>query len=287
MTGGKVEYSRRLAASAHKSAIAKAGTVTALIALTALIGGISPICGMALAFEPEARAIMAKVYDRPDGNDRRSTMTLVLTNKSGRTRTRSVESFSKDYGPDRKSIMVFLAPADVKGTMYLSWEYGDKDREDDKWLWLPAMKKDRRISGASRNESFMGTDFTYDDLGRRHPEKDEQRLLGEEDALGRPAWKIECVPVDKTESYSRRVAWVAKDILMVVKAEYYDKDGLLKVYEVGKIHEAPNGLTSVGECVMANVVTGHKTSFASESIDYDTGLSDDNFTVAALRRGRL
>jgi hypothetical protein len=238
------------------------------------------------AFEPEARAIMDRAYQRPDGDDRHSRLTLTLTNNRGRTRVRTVESYSKDYGPDRKSVMIFLAPADVKGSMYLSWDYDDQEREDDKWLYLPAMRKDRRISGSSRNESFMGTDFTYDDLDRRHPAKDYQRLLGEEVVDGRKAWVVECLPVDPDESYARRVAGVAQDILLVVKAEYYDKDGLLKVFEVRRVGEA-GGYTYAADCLMRNVVTGHQTEMLSEGAEYDTGLSDDLFTVAALRRGHL
>ena len=74
--------------------------------------------------------------------------------------------------------MVFEKPADVKGTAFLSWEYDDPKKEDDKWLYMPAMKKVRRISGASKNEYFMGSDFTYDDMGDRNVEEDTQYPAG-------------------------------------------------------------------------------------------------------------
>ncbi|MDR1109877.1 MAG: outer membrane lipoprotein-sorting protein [Deltaproteobacteria bacterium] len=242
--------------------------------------------GPAQAFEPEAREIMARVYDRPDGDDRHTELTMILENRQGRTRRRSVETFSKDQGPDRKSVMIFLEPSDVKGTMFLSWEYDEPGRDDDKWLYLPALRKDRRISGASRKEYFMGTDFTYDDMGRRHPGKDEQRIIGREAVNGRETVVIECLPVDSGESYSKRIAWVATGLDLIVKGEYYDKDGLLKVFEVKTIREQ-DGYFDVADCLMRNVVTGHQTRMVSDMIEYDQGLDDSLFSVATIQRGRF
>ncbi|MDR2820342.1 MAG: outer membrane lipoprotein-sorting protein [Desulfovibrio sp.] len=236
--------------------------------------------------ELSGREIMTRVYNRDEGDDRRSTITMTLTNKQGRQRIRAMESYSKNYGQDRKGIMIFLDPADVKGTMYLSWEYESPGREDDKWLYMPAMRKDRRISGASRNEYFMGSDFTYDDIGRRHPEKDKQRLLKEEKVRGLDCWKIECVPVDRSESYTLRTAWVSKEYLLVIKAEYFDKDGLLKTFEATDIH-TQNGFSAIYVCEMANAATGHKTEMRIGSMRYNTGLNDSLFTVATLQRGRI
>ncbi|MDR2456510.1 MAG: outer membrane lipoprotein-sorting protein [Deltaproteobacteria bacterium] len=238
------------------------------------------------AFDPEARAIMEKVYRRPDGADRRYQMTLTLTNQRGAARIRRVEIFSKDYGPDRKSVMSFSEPADVKGTIYLSWDYGDAQREDDRWLYLPSMRKDRRVSGKARSESFMGTDFAYGDLDRRRPEKDVQKLLGEEKLNDLETWVIECRPAGEGDGYARKVAWVSKEDFLIVKAEYYDQDGLLKVYEVRKI-ERRGPYSAASDCVMRNVVTGHRTEMLIEGLAYDTGLSDELFTVAYMRRGRL
>jgi hypothetical protein len=240
----------------------------------------------ARAAAPAAREIMARVYDRADGDDRRSVMTMTLTNRQGRQRVRTMESFSRDYGRDRKSVMIFLEPADVKGTMYLSWEYENPAREDDKWLYMPAVRKDRRISGASRNEYFMGSDFTYDDMGRRHPEKDEQRLLGEETVRGLACWKVECFPVDPSETYTRRVAWVSRESYLVVRAEYYNRDGLLKTFEALDIHEQ-DGFSAIYVCEMRNAVTGHKTEMRTGELRYNAGLDDSLFTVATLQRGRI
>ncbi|MDR1297340.1 MAG: outer membrane lipoprotein-sorting protein [Deltaproteobacteria bacterium] len=247
-----------------------------------LVFGAAP----AAAFEPEARELMTGVYERADGDDRHSQMTMVLQNKQGRTRRRSVETFSKDYGPDRKSVMIFLEPADVAGTMFLSWEYDDPDREDDKWLYLPALRKDRRVSGASRREYFMGTDFTYDDMGRRHSSKDDQAILGREELDGRAVVKVECAPVDDDEDYVKRVVWVDPETYLVVRAEYYDKDGLLKVFEAVKIR-TQDGLADIEVALMRNVTTGHQTTLTTTKIEYDKGLEDSLFSVSTIQRGRF
>ncbi len=239
-----------------------------------------------LAAELTGHEIMVLVDERADGDDRTSVMTMTLVNRRGRERVREVKSYSKDYGKDKKSIMVFLEPADVRKTAFLSWEYDDPDREDDKWLYMPAMKKTRRISGASRNEYFMGTDFTYDDMGKRNVEEDTHRLLGEEPAMGHDCWKVESVPVDPDDMYTRKVAWVSKEALMVMQAEYYDKDGLLKIYKALDVH-LQDGFWTLFHSEMNNVSRDHKTYMKTAEMVYDKGLADSLFRVSTIQRGRV
>lgn len=236
--------------------------------------------------EPDGREIMTQAYNRADGQDRTSTMTMTLINKRGSERVRKVESWSKDYGPDRKSVMVFDEPADVRGTAYLSWDYAEIGKDDDKWLYMPAMKKVRRISGSSRNEYFMGTDFTYDDMGKRAVAKDTHTLAGSETVHGHDCWKVESVPVDPEDLYTRRVVWVSKTALMTLKAEYYDKDGLVKVYNALDFKEQ-DGFWTLLRSEMDNVSREHKTVMEVASIRYDAGLEDGMFQVSAIERGRV
>jgi outer membrane lipoprotein-sorting protein len=236
------------------------------------------------AGELSGQEIMTRVDDRPDGDDRRSVLTMTLINKNGRQRVREVESFSRDFGKDKKSVMVFEKPTDVKGTAFLSWEYDDPAREDDKWLYMPAMKKVRRISGSSKNEYFMGSDFTYDDMGDRNVEEDTHTLLGEETVDGHACWKIESIPVDPEDMYTRKVLWVCKAADMVIKAEYYDKDGLLKVYR-GLDFRLRDGFWTLFRSEMDNVSRNHKTVMVIDSVRYDSGISDDLFRVSTIQRG--
>lgn len=232
------------------------------------------------------RQIMTLVDQRPDGEDRTSILTMTLINKRGSQRVRQVESFAKDYGRDRKSMMLFREPSDVRGASFLSWEYDAPQREDDKWLYLPALKKVRRISGASRNEYFMGTDYTYDDLGKRNLDKDRHALLGEAPAMGHDCWKVEAVPVDPADRYTRRILWVSQQAHMVVQAEYYDKDGLVKVFRALDIRKQ-DGFWTLFRSEMDHLSRQHKTVMTMETVRYDTGLGDDLFQVSALQRGRI
>lgn len=230
--------------------------------------------------------IMTRVDDRPNGDDRKSVLTMTLINRSGRKRIREVEYFSKDFGKDKKSVMVFKKPADVSGTAFLSWEYDDPAREDDKWLYMPAMKKVRRISGASKNEYFMGSDFTYDDMGDRNVEEDTHTLLGEEIVDGHDCWKIESIPVNPEEMYTRRLLWVCKAADMVIKAEYYDKDGLLKIYKVLDFRRQ-DGFWTLLRSEMDHVARHHKTVMRMDAVRYDSGIGDHLFRVSTIQRGAI
>ncbi|MDO5537858.1 MAG: outer membrane lipoprotein-sorting protein [Desulfovibrionaceae bacterium] len=232
------------------------------------------------------RDVAKLVYDRPNGEDRVQVCTMTLTNQRGATRVRRLEMRSKDYGEDQKSIMIFREPADIQNTMFLSFSYEEAGRDDDRWLYMPAMKNVRRISGSSKNEYFMGTDFTYDDLGKRSVDKDTHELLGEEDLDGRRCWKLESKPVDPDDGYVRRVSWVDQEAHVTVRTDYYDRDGLQKTLRVLDLQKR-GGIWTTMHSEMNNVSRNHRTELKVESIEYDTGLSDSLFRVATLQRGRL
>ena len=138
------------------------------------------------------RDIMKKVDERPDGETRYAQMELTLVKKNGSKRERKMESWAMDIGKDTKKIMYFTYPGDVKGTGFLTWDYDQIGKEDDKWLYLPAMKKTRRISGSSsKTDYFMGTDFTYDDMGDRNIDEDRHKLLRTETRDGKKCWVVE------------------------------------------------------------------------------------------------
>ena len=232
------------------------------------------------------REIMVKVDERPDGDDRKGIIHMVLINKRNRKRERTVLSYSKDYGKDSKQLMYFQKPADVKGTGFLSWEYDDPKRDDDRWLYMPALRKVRRISGKSRNEYFMGTDFTYDDMGDRNVDEDEHRLLREEKTDDFDCWVIESIPKDKDDMYTKKILWVRKDALVVIKAEYYDKMGLIKILTVIDVKQQ-DGFWTIFRMEMDNTSEKHKTIMKMQDIQYNVGLKDNLFRVSTLQRGNI
>lgn len=238
------------------------------------------------AEELTGRDIMLLVDERDDGNDRQSEMEMILINKKGKTRERKIRSFSKDYGEDSKSVMVFDKPADVKGTGFLSWEYDDEGKDDDRWLYMPAMKKVRRISGSSSNDYFMGSDFTYDDMGDRNVDEDEHTLIRGEEYEGNPCWVIESIPKDDDTNYTKKIVWIRKDINFAVKAEYYDKTGLMKILSIKDIQPI-DGIWTAHEFFMDNLRKKHQTRLIISNVVYDQGLDDNIFTVSAIERGRF
>jgi len=233
------------------------------------------------------RDIMIKVDNRPDGDDRKSLLKMTLINKRGRTRVREILSYSKDYGKDTKSIMYFRKPADVQGSGFLSWEYDDPTKDDDRWLYLPALKKVRRISGSSNNDYFMGSDFTYDDMGGRSVDEDNHKLLTEETLEGHACWVVESRPKDNDYMYSKVKRWIRKDALIALKAEYYDRSGeLLKTLTVPDVRKHEH-IWTIFLMKMDNHQESHKTTLKYDSINYNTQVKDNLFTVSTLQRGRL
>jgi len=251
---------------------------------------IPVICGLFvltnLFSQLTGREIIQMVEDKPDGENRKSLMTMELINHRGAARERTILSYSMDLGKDSKSIMFFQSPADVKGTGFLSWQYDDPDRDDDKWLYLPAMKKVRRISGTSaKNENFMGSDFTYDDMGGRNVDEDEHSMIGEESIDGFQCWVVESKPLESDAVYSRTVSWIRQDALIPVKVEFYDRMGeLLKTLRAFDITQEAGFWTS-RKLEMSNHKRDHRTIIAMESIEYNIAMKESLFTVPSLERG--
>jgi hypothetical protein len=254
-----------------------------------------PICAILLAgiissgnsfSQLTGRQIVQMVKDQPDGDNRKSVMTMTLVNKRGSKRERTILSYAQDYGKDSKSIMFFKAPADVQGTGFLTWNYDDPDKDDDRWLYLPAMKKTRRISGSSaRKEYFMGSDFTYDDMGGRNIDEDEHTLMGVEHLGDRKCWIVKSQPKDDDAMYSETISWIWQDALTAVRVEYYDRMGdLQKTLTINDIRKTDSYWTVYG-MEMQNHQREHRTLITIQQMEYDIAIPDNHFTVATLERG--
>lgn len=239
-----------------------------------------------LLSQSTGREIIQMVENNPDGDNRKTLMTMLLVNHRGSTRERTILSYSMDLGKDSKSIMFFLSPADVKGTGFLSWQYDDPDRDDDKWLYLPAMKKVRRISGSSaKKENFMGSDFTYDDMGGRNVDESEHRLTGEESLGEYACWIVESIPMEDDASYSKTISWIRQDAFTPVKVEFYDRMGKLLKTLVASNISMENGFWTSRNLEMTDHQRNHRTLITIEDIEYDIEMKESLFTVPSLERG--
>ncbi len=260
-------------------------TITTII--TILLLTVSGVNAQTLT----GRDIAQKVKDRPDGDTRSSEMTMKLINKRGSVRERKVISYSMDYGKnmkDKKTLMFFQYPGDVKGTGFLTWDYDEIGKDDDKWLYLPAMKKTRRISGSSaKKDYFMGTDFTYDDMGSRNIDEDTHKLLREETVDGHKCWVLESTPKDTRDIFSKKISWVRQDCAVSIKVEYYDKMNKLHRVLVMSDIEKVEGFWIAKKMDMKNVQTNHETIITIANPKYNIPLEENTFTVAKLEKGSL
>ncbi len=233
--------------------------------------------------------IAKRADEVPEGETSSKTATMTLISKKGAVRVREIFMKSKDYGDVKKSVIVFELPKDVSGTSYLVFDYDEKTDgtkpDSDNWLYLPALKKEQRITGSNKGDSFMGSDFTYDDIGDRGLSKDTYKLLGEENVNGNDCYIVEALAKDKTEKNPRRVLWIIKENYMLQKAEYYDRQNMLqRELECSGI-EKIGGYWTVKTMSMKNVQSGTSTLLEMKGIEYDVPMDDNQFTVAAIRRG--
>ena len=229
--------------------------------------------------------IVENVYNRQIGNDQQADLTMSLINSRGDERVRTIRQFTKDFGAMEKKIMFFKTPAGVRNTSFMNWSYDDETKDDDQWIYLPALKKIKRISSYSKSDYFMGSDFTYDDLGDRHPSQDTHKLIGEEMINGENCYVVESIPKDEDYMYSKTVTWIIKNKWIGLKKDFYDEDeDLLKTLTVKKF-EKISGYWTILSTEMHNVQKNHTTRMQLENVKIDTGIADNQFTERMMKRG--
>jgi len=214
-----------------------------------------------------------------------SDLTMTLTNSANNERVREIKQFTKDLGKVDKKIMFFQSPADVKNTSFMSWSYDDEGKDDDQWIYLPALKKTKRISSDSKSDYFMGSDFTYDDLGDRKPNQDVHKIIRQEKLNDEQCYVIESSPIDKDYMYSKTITWIIKDKWIGLKKEFYDEDKeLLKELTVEK-YEDINGFLIITHSEMKNKQKDHKTIMELKNVQINSGIEDGKFTERIMTRG--
>ncbi|MFQ3621019.1 MAG: outer membrane lipoprotein-sorting protein [Spirochaetales bacterium] len=237
-------------------------------------------------FPLDGREVMVNVDKRPTGNTSRALVKMDLVDSKGKVNSRSVEMFTvKDEKDLKKMVVVFHAPASVKDTRYLAIE--NEGRDDDKWIYLPALKRVRRIAASEGGSSFMGSDFTYDDMSERDVDKDDHKLLREEPLGQYSCYVIESAAKDPKDSqYSKRISWIAKDLWVPIKIELYDKRGSLqKVATLDKI-EMLQGFVTPLQTTMKNVQKNTSTILTMEQFVWNEAIPAGIFTTRFLETGK-
>ncbi len=251
----------------------------------------------AVAAELNARQIMDNVNGRDDGDNRIAEMQMVLIDKNGDKRIRKIKTFDKDQiteqgEEDRRRIMFFLAPADVKDTGFLTYDFAADEKDDDQWLFLPALKKTKRIATSDKSGSFMGSDFNYSDMTRRELDAYDFKILKEQDVRGHKTWLIEALPktqdqIDET-GYKKSVLFVRQDNFILVRAVHWtDVGGKLKYLDVPGLEQIDGvwTITSMTMTTKKNKVTEHKTEMTFSNVRYNQDLDETLFTLRRLEKG--
>ncbi len=240
----------------------------------------------------KARKIMELVDARDDGDNAVQDMEMILIDKNGNRRVRTIRAMNRDVGEDTQSIMFFLSPADVKDTGFLTYDYDDDEKDDDQWLYLPALNKTKRIASSDKSGSFMGSDFSYADMTDRKLEYYDYDLMKETDVGGVAVWQIESIPntekeIDET-GYTKSVVFVRQDNYVVIRSVNWLKKGRrLKYFDVKKLEQI-DGIwvpTEMHMTTKKGKATLHKTVIKAHDVRFNQGLGEDLFTLRQLEKG--
>jgi predicted RND superfamily exporter protein/outer membrane lipoprotein-sorting protein len=259
--------------------------------LLAVTLGLGLTFGHTWAADLAAREVMEKNFVVSKFIDSTSEATFTLINKTGQERVRKTFGTSKlqPNGIDNRRMVRFLSPPDVKGTVTLLVEHSDKD--DDIWIYLPALKKVRRLVASNKKDSFVGTDFSYGDVIGHKVEEWDHRLVREEPVDGQPCYVIESIPKNDTvksnSGLSKRVSWIRKDNLVTVKGEFWDPAGEpLKTARFTDVRllDPARGRWQAMQLEAANLQTGHRTIIRFENYKVNQQVKDEFFTTRYMER---
>ncbi len=250
------------------------------------------------ASSKEGIEIVNKVNSVEDGQQVTRKLTMTMIDKRGKTRVRETQAYRKYYDQEKRTVLFYKKPTNVKGTAFLTFDYKDTAKDDDQWLYLPAMRKVRRISASDRGDYFLGTDFTYEDImleGKLElTDYDFSVLRNEkitfESGESFDTFVLQGLPKNTSIAndlgYVRTRIWVDTATWVVVRADYWDlKNKFLKSLEMTDIRSVDDIITR-HILTINNHKTGHKTIFKFSEVDYTSTVKDSLFTKRALKQGR-
>jgi outer membrane lipoprotein-sorting protein len=241
---------------------------------------------------PQGRWVMEQVNNVDDGDAVSRKLTMTMIDKRGKERVRETVGYRKYFGDEKRTVLFYLTPRNVKDTGFLTYDYPSVEVDDDQWLYLPALRKSRRISASDRGDYFLGTDFSYDDIkkeGKIEINDYHFTTLRQEVINGKQALVVEGIPVDKETAkelgYGRVVSWIDTANWVVVRAKYWDiKLNELKTLDISDIRQV-EGIWTRHQLYVQNHKTGHITQFVFSDVDYSSPVNDTLFTRQALSRG--
>ncbi len=234
--------------------------------------------GLAIATERDARDV--------GFHDFEAELRMVLRNRHGQESTRILRSRTLEQENDGdKSLVVFEAPADINGTALLTFSH--KTGDDDQWLYLPALKRVKRISSSNKSGPFVGSEFAYEDISSQEIEEYTYKFLRPEELDGRAMYVIEQYPVDPQSGYTRQVVWIDQEELRNFRIDFYDrKDTLLKTLTYVNYQQYLGKYWRPDQMKMVNHQTGKSTDLHWDNYQFQIGLDEADFNRAVLARTR-
>lgn len=257
----------------------RVGLITALL--------LFPLTGYTQTPAEKGLAIAQEADRRDKGfGDSTAEMTMVLKNQAGQESVRHIRFKTLETpGDGDKSLSIFDEPLDIKGTAMLTFSHPVEP--DDQWMYLPALKRVKRISSRNKSGPFMGSEFAFEDLGSQEVEKYTYKWLRDETLNGLDCFVVERRPSYDYSGYTRQVAWLDKEAYRVQKVDYYDrKDTLLKTQTFSGYQQYLNQYWRTTHMSMINHQTGKSTQLTWKNHQFRVGLSDNDFNRNSLKRAR-
>lgn len=255
-------------------------------ALAFFVSGLL-LAGAAMADEA-GMALAQRVYDRPDGEDATSAVTMALVEEGRSPRLRSMLLYRRSAPEGEVSTLIrFTEPADIEGTGLLTIDAADG--ASNQWIYLPAMQRVRRVDSNRKGGRFVNSDYYYEDLRDRKPSMDEHRLLGREVVDGVECDVLESIPVEAGNSvYKRRVSWIDPASHLPLRIDFFEKDPQApsKRLRVER-REQVQGYWTVMDSTLTDLGSGHQTRLTVRSIAYDRSLPERLFSSKALEDERM
>lgn len=258
---------------------------TTLLLLTASV--FSSINVFAETPEEKGLAIAVEADKRDNGfGDSTANMTMELRNKHGDTSLRHIRIKTLEVeGDGDKSMSIFDQPADVKGTAFLTFSHAIK--ADEQWMYLPSIKRVKRINSKNKSGPFMGSEFAFEDIASQEIEKYSYKYLRDENINGVDCFVIERIPTYKHSGYTRQLGWVNKSEYRPEKIVFYDrKNTLLKTLTYSGYNKYLNKYWRADQLTMTNHQTDKSTILKWTDYKFKTGLSDRDFSRNSLKRAK-
>lgn len=246
----------------------------------------------------EAMTVVSNINAVDDGEYVSRDLIMTLTDKRGKVRVRETKAFRKHYDNEKRTILFYKKPSNVKGTSFLTFDYKEAKKDDDQWLYLPALRKVRRISASDRGDYFLGTDFTYEDMkleGKLDITDLDFAILKTEkltivDDNSYQSLLMSGTPknttIAKELGYSRTEFWVDTKTWLIVKAKYWDLKGKLLKTLISRDIRLVDDIYTRHEMTIKNSKTSHQTTFSFSNVNYKVLVKDSLFSKRAMMQGK-